>query len=65
MNGMNMWGSLKKWECKIDRNGNKCGVQNQFYLLIVKEKEIIDPKEISNNIKVFYEILWDELNGKY
>ena len=54
---MNVWGSLKKWECKIDRNGNKYGVQNQFYLLIVKEKEIIDPKEISNNIKVFYEIL--------
>ena len=37
----------------------KCGVQNQ-----VREKEITDPKEISNNIKVFYETLFKQNSSK-
>ena len=32
--------------------------------LIVKEKEITDPKEISNNIKVFYETLFKQNSSK-
>ena len=35
----------------------KCGIQNRAWELNVKEKELNDPKEISNNIKVFYETL--------
>ena len=36
----------------------KCGIQNQVWKIIVKEKEITKPKEISNNIKVFDETLF-------
>ena len=31
----------------------KSGIQNLIRKLIIKEKEISNPKEISNNIKVF------------
>ena len=33
----------------------KCGIQNQVW-----EKEITDPKEISNTIKVFHETLFKQ-----
>ena len=37
----------------------RCGAQNRVRKLIVKEKEITDPKE-SNNLKVFYETLFKQ-----
>ena len=35
----------------------KQGFQNQIWKLLVEEKQIADHKEISNNIKIFYETL--------
>ena len=42
----------------------KLGVQNRVRKLIVKEKEITDPKEILNNIKAFYETLFKQNSSK-
>ena len=42
----------------------KHGVQNRVWKLIVKEKEIADLKEISNNIKVFYQTLFKQSSSK-
>ena len=36
----------------------KQGIQNRIQKLFVEEKEITDHKEISKNIKVFYETLF-------
>ena len=36
------------------------GVQNRVQKLVVEEKEITDPKEISKNIKAFYETLFKQ-----
>ena len=38
----------------------KRGVQNRIWKLIVEEKEINDHKEISKNIKAFYETLFKQ-----
>ena len=42
----------------------KHGIHNQVWKLIVKEKEITDPKEESNSIKVFYEKLFKQNYSK-
>ena len=42
----------------------KCGIQNRAWELNVKEKELNDPKEISNNIEVFYETLLKQNSSK-
>ena len=36
------------------------GVQNRVQKLVVEEKEITDHKEISKNIKTFYETLFKQ-----
>ena len=38
----------------------KRGVQNRIWKLIVEEKEINHPKEISKNLKAFYETLFNQ-----
>ena len=42
----------------------KHGIHNQVWKLIVKKKEITDPKEESNSIKVFYEKLFKQNYSK-
>ena len=42
----------------------KPGIQNQVRKFIVKKKDITDPKEISSNIRVFYETLFKQNSSK-
>ena len=54
---------LKILESNLNSEENS-GVHNRVRKLIVKDKEITDPKEISNNIKVFYETLFKQNSSK-
>ena len=42
----------------------KHGIQNRVQKFFVKEKEITNPKEMSNNNKVFYETLFKQNSSK-
>ena len=42
----------------------KYGIQNRVQKFFVKEKEITNPKEMSNNNKVFYETLFKQNSSK-
>ena len=55
-----MWMVWAWWETKevLFDPWKKWGVQNQIRKLIVEEKEINDHKDISKNIKAFYETLF-------
>ena len=55
------WGEIYKVFLNLKK---KHGVQNRVRKLIVKEKEITDPKAISNPIKVFYETLFKQNSSK-
>ena len=49
------WREIHKFFLNLEK---KRGVQNRIRKLIVEEKEITDHKEISRNIKTFYETLF-------
>ena len=49
------WQVYKKFFLNVEK---KRGVRKRIRKLIVEEKEITDHKEISNNIKAFYEALF-------
>ena len=60
MNGVNMGRNLQFF-LNLEK---KPGIQNQVRKFIVKKKDITDPKEISSNIRVFYETLFKQNSSK-
>ena len=60
MNGVSMG---RNAQSLFQSSKEKHVVQNRVRKLIVKVKEITDPKEISNKIKVFYETLFKHLQN--
>ena len=61
MNGVSMG---RNAQSLFQSSKEKHVVQNRVRKLIVKVKEITDPKEISNKIKVFYETLFKQNSAK-